>query len=397
MSLLRPRLALVLGVLFGCNIYDPSLLTSVSDAGPSGDAPYDACTAMCNGKCTDSLADPNNCGACGRTCEGDCKGGVCAPTVLAQSRFGPRGIVVDATSFYITNHGSVSIETGSKVDGSGLTIVEGQAVFPESLVLDGSNIYWTNNSNLLGYVGQVPSFGGKYYSMAKDLPSPTGLAVDSTNFYVTTGSPNLSPVPCTATSWVNAVISCSKTTGCYSVGCASGGGPNVIASDTVRPTGVAVDGSTLFWTSRAGKYLKRCALPACTAPEIVISGLGGPTDVRVAGGYVYVADTDGGSVLRCPTSGQCATPKVIVNKQADPLMLAVDATSVYFTNFAKGVSGAGTVVRCTLPDCPGGPAVLAKNGNGPWGLTVDEAYLYWVEEGSAGENSTDGLVLRVKK
>lgn len=395
MSLARSRLALALPLLVGCSIYDPSLLAPVRDAG-AGDAPYDACTAMCNGKCIDSLRDENNCGACGRACEGTCADGVCAPTVLASSRFGPRGIVVDATSFYITNHGSVSIESGSKTDGAGLSPVVGQAVFPESLVLDGSNLFWTNNSNLLGYVGEIPVFGGKYYTMARDLPNPTALAVDATNFYVATGSPNQSP-NCTTGAYVNGIISCSKTNGCFQTGCPSSGGPTVLVTDTVRPSGVAVAGSTLFWTSREGKYLKRCTLPGCSSPETLIAGLGGPTDVRVAGGYVYVADTDGGSVLRCPVSGQCATPKVIANRQADPLVLAVDATSVYFTNFAKGVSGAGTVVRCTLPDCPGGPAVLAKKGNGPWGVTVDEAFVYWVEEGTAGENSTDGQVLRVKK
>ena len=397
MSSGRSHLLLALPLLGACSIYDPSLLAAVSDAGPTGDAPYDACTAMCNGKCTDSLHDAKNCGACGRVCEGACDDGTCAATVLETARLGPRGIVVDASRFYITNHGSVSIEAGDKTDGSNLVIVAGVAVFPESLVLDGANVYWTNNSNLLGAVGQISQGGGPWYDMARDLPSPTAFALDANNFYVATGSPNQSP-SCTTTSYVNGIITCNKLSGCFKTGCPATGGPTVLVSATVRPSGVAVDGSTLFWTSRQGKYLKRCALPACSAPETVIgTGLGGPTDVRVADGYVYVADTDGGAVLRCPTTGQCATPTIITNQQADPLMLAVDATSVYFTNFAKGAIGAGSVVRCTLPDCAGGPVVLAKNGNAPWGLTLDDANVYWVEEGTAGESSSDGRVLRVKK
>ena len=397
MSSRRALLLLASSLLFACSIYDPSLLTAASDGGPSGDAPYDACTATCNGKCVDSLRDAKNCGACGRVCEGACDDGTCAATVLASSRLGPRGIVLDANRFYITNHGSVSIEAGSKVDGSGLVIVAGVAVFPESLLLDGSNVYWTNNSSLLGAIGQISQSGGTWYDMARDLPSPTVFALDANNFYVATGSPNQSP-NCTTTAYANAIITCNKFSGCFKTGCPSTGGPTVLVSDTVRPSGVAVDGSTLFWTSRQGKYLKRCALPACSAPETVIgTGLGGPTDVRVADGYVYVADTDGVAVLRCPTTGPSATPTTITSKQADPLMLAVDATSVYFTSFAKGAPGAGSVVRCGLPDCAGGPVVLAKKGNAPWGIAVDDANVYWVEEGTAGENSSDGRVLRVKK
>lgn len=390
--------ALAATLLAGCGIYDPSLLTAtVTDAGEAGDAPFDACTATCNGKCTDSLHDRTHCGACGRVCEGECDDGTCAATVLASNRLGPRGLAVDASRFYIANHGSVTLESASKTDGSDPTVLVGQAVFPESILLDGADVFWTNNSNILGTVGRVPQAGGTWYKMARDLPSPTALATDGTRFYVATGAPNQSS-GCTSTDYVNAIVTCDKSTGCYQTGCPSVGGPTVLFTDSVRITGVAVSGSTLFWTSRQGKYLERCTLPACASPEIVIAtGLLGPTDVRVADGYVYVADTDGGSVVRCPIMGQCATPTLIVNKQADPLMLAVDATNVYFTNFAKGVVGAGTVARCRLPDCAGGPVVLAKNGNAPWGLALDDAYVYWVEEGTAGESSPDGRVLRVTK
>lgn len=391
-----PALAAML--LAGCGIYDPSLLTAtVTDAGDAGDAPYDACTATCNGECTDILRDRTSCGACGRACEGDCDDGTCAATVLASSRLGPRGIAVDVSRFYIANHGSVTIESASKIDGSDPTVLAGQAVFPESLLLDGTDLFWANNSNIIGMVGRVSQTGGTSYKIARDLPSPTALATDGARFYAATGAPNQS-TGCASTDYVNAIVTCSKSSGCYQTGCPSVGGPTVLYTDSVRLTGVVVSGSTLFWTSRQGKYLKRCTLPACASPETVIAtGLLGPTDVRVADGYVYVADTDGGSVVRCPIMGQCAAPAVIVDGQAEPLMLAVDATSVYFTNFAKGVVGAGSVVRCRLPDCAGGPVVLAKNGNAPWGLALDDAYVYWVEEGTAGENSSDGRVLRVTK
>ena len=134
-----------------------------------------------------------------------------------------------------------------------------------------------------------------------------------------------------------------------------------------------------------------CAYAGCTwLAGVAPAGTGGAG----TGGAPGTGGAGGGGTNG--TGGTVGGPTTLATI-AYPADIAVDATSVYFTNFAKGVSGAGTVVRCTLPDCPGGPAVLANNGNGPWGLTLDDTYLYWVEEGTSGENSTDGLVLRVKK
>src|SRR5688572_29280260 len=62
----------------------------------------------CNGDgtCETNVAqsDPNNCGACGRNCDGEtCTSGVCAPQIIARSET-PQGVVADNEWVYWSNN-----------------------------------------------------------------------------------------------------------------------------------------------------------------------------------------------------------------------------------------------------------------------------------------------------
>ncbi len=381
---------------FGCSVYDSSLLAGGGDGGADGDA--DACGKVCGGKCVDVSSDPGNCGDCGRTCETTCESGACTPTVLASGVPGPRAILVDDQNVYFADHGSISVESMSKVDGSGRTVVAGAQVFPERLTTDGTRLYWTNDSDVLGSFDSVFKTGGQSYILARDIPSPSGIAVSNGFLYVATSSPNNASA-CTTDAWTDSILKCSSTAGCYVAACTTTGGPLPIATQTgASPLSLAVNATTLYWTSYAGKAVYSCPLPDCAGgPQPFATGLSGPTDIVVNNGYVYFTDTAAGSVLRCGSAGCSGKPQVVVTGQADPEYLAVDDTNVYFSALAGSVAGQGQVLACALPSCAGGPIVVATGANAPYGVAVDADYVYWVEEGTAGSNSVDGRILKVKK
>jgi hypothetical protein len=97
----------------------------------------------------------------------------------------------------------------------------------------------------------------------------------------------------------------------------------------------------------------------------------------------------GGSVNRVPKDG--GPPTVIASEQAITLGIAVDATSVYWTNLGL-TPGSGAVMRAPKL---GGPAVtLAEGQPTPFPIVIDGDWLYWVNQGDPPD-FTEGVIMRV--
>ena len=67
--------------------------------------------------------------------------------------------------------------------------------------------------------------------------------------------------------------------------------------------------------------------------------------------------------------------------------MAVDSTSVYWTNAASG-----TVLRCPITACVATPVTIAAGQASPSGIAADAQGVYWANTGSNG--AYDGSLYR---
>jgi hypothetical protein len=118
-----------------------------------------------------------------------------------------RGSIVDATSVYWVNGGD-AVDGGHvrntgrilsvPIGGGVLTTLATGQNFPVGLALDGTSVYWANEGVdvfgdhafagdfLRGAVLKMPIAGGTPVMLASGQAGPTGVAVDGTSVYWTT-------------------------------------------------------------------------------------------------------------------------------------------------------------------------------------------------------------------
>ena len=148
-----------------------------------------------------------------------------------------------------------------------------------------------------------------------------------------------------------------------------------IAQSIDHPLGVVVDGNDVYFASggfvqaeNAIRHVKAQGGPVETLTKVdqIVSG-----ELCLDGEYVYFSSDYGNAVLRVPRAGGTAT---VIARAPAPTYLAVDATHVYFTTFAKREPG-GTLQR--VPKAGGTAEVLLGGHPGMDGLVVDEHDIYF--------------------
>jgi hypothetical protein len=146
-----------------------------------------------------------------------------------------------------------------------------------------------------------------------------------------------------------------------------GAQPTVLASGQPDPVDLAVDATSVYWTTQP---------------------IGNPS----AGSVVKVPIAGGPTTTRVPKTG--GTPQTIATGQRAANGIAADGTSIYWVT-AGTFNQDGTVMKA--PKAGGQAVTLASSQASPGAIAVDDHCVYWVNVGTSPTNDSDGAVVMMAK
>jgi hypothetical protein len=302
------RLALAL-VLIGCGRIAFDQTTDARGEQQSPDA-------------TDVMTDPLNCGTIGHSCLGGaCNAGVCEP----------------------------------------MTVVAGLGGDVYRMVVDASNVYWTEYMQNTVLSCPLTGCGTSPTTLATDQLDCRGIAVDATTLYWTNYNGGS----------IEDVMSCAIG------GC--GGAPTPVATDQLGPLDVALNATTVFWTDYNASSVLGCALGDCASPTTFASNELSATGIAADADDVYWSDNTGvGTIWSCSIADACGGgPTQLATDMVHPFRLALDATNVYWQDDTRVMEAAkdGSSVTTLIDDASG-------IGAGDSDIVIDDTYVYWESQGA---------------
>ncbi len=262
----------------------------------------------------------------------------------------PCAVTVDDTTVYWTDPGLKTVSSIPIAGGTATTLAT-NLFQPFFLQHDATNLYWGLYSN---DIAQIPLAGGTPIPLqTSNNALLIGLAVDATTVYHT--EDYTVPQDCT-------VVSVPKGGGTRVI-LASGGSWN-------HPTGLAVSGGTVYWGVASPGAILTVPVGGGTTSTLV-SGVG-PIAVVADATNVYWTDSSG-AVMKVAQAGGAP---VTLATSANPNAIAVDGTYVYWSTLA--FSTPSTILKVPIA---GGTAVTLESGlQSVRGIAVDATSIYWTEE-----------------
>ncbi len=362
------------GALIGVKSLTEPNDDDAGDAQLASDAPKTDATdleAGSDASCGDLTGSATHCGRCGHSClGGECKGSVCQPTTLATGQGAIWGVAVDASHVYFASFTNGFVARVPKAGGKVEKIASTGAFLARKVAVDASHVYWSSDDSP-GAVSRCLVTGCVGAPEVLATPQrPTGLALDSTSVY-----------------WAD-----RNTTELRRRPIA--GGAEVHAADSTGgpPIAVAVDQSQLFWLADFSGEVQGRASDGGTF-SIGTSGTSG-RDLALDGTFVYWGAAlnlgDDGRISRAPRTG--AGPSELVGPaKGEPVSLAVDAKLLYWTAWERktdgGVITAG-VYSCAPAGCGAAPTTVAAGQDLPRGIALDDVAIYW---------GANGVVMKLAK
>jgi hypothetical protein len=281
------------------------------------------------------------------------------------------------------------------------------AADPQTITLDGTNAYWTNDPpggtgiGSIAYLARASAAGAAAKTLAPNLSEP--LFVANANGYVawsgvgTVGLVNVMSLTITSTFTTSASSSVagvavgptdaywlSNSGGVISVQSAPVIGGSAVQVGTVStaslPAGLSIQGNTLYFAAFAdpsssspgsGGAIYQAPIAGGSTPTAMQTfSSGTPNDVVTDSANIYWTDlyANGGSVFSMPLAGGPIT--TMASTLGVPHYLAVDSTNVYTADF---IGGAVYEIPLGTPAGAGGtPKVLVTGGSPTAGIAADD-------------------------
>jgi hypothetical protein len=312
----------------------------MADASVDSGAPKDAATdTIVDAGCGPNGNDPHNCGACGHDCQGGaCDAGACQPVVLASDQTTPEAVSLYAGRVYWSTYDDnpKSGVWSVAVDGGTEAGLLAQDDYLLGITASAGGVYWASTNGVATYVD-----GGPEVFVPGTDPQAL-ISNDAGIYWSSWGSPKpIYEEP-------------------YGPPVAEAGTPLYLAASTAF--GLALFGGNLFWTTNN-------------------SGAGT--------GTVTFGSVNGGQTT------------TIAANEDNPNGISVDSTGVYWETYGVqgGVGGAPDEAILAAGLDGGSVVTLASGESHPYAVWADpnDAYVYWVDQGTPGNVYTDGSVRRIRK
>jgi hypothetical protein len=217
----------------------------------------------------------------------------------------------------------------------------------KALGVDETHVYWGSDDS--HSVASIPLEGGSMQPLANDEGLfHRGILVDAERAYWIAYS----------TAWRLRRIAIG------------GGAPSTVAPTDLYPTDMEMIGSRLLWTDQAAGG--RVASVDKTGDNLIgiADGQGTVTGIAVDDDNVYwITAGPNGSVKSAPLGVQSPSAKVLAS-DLDGSSIAVDATTIYFTDNTTGVVS-------EMPKAGGKRKDIVTGQDRPYAIAVDGITLYW--------------------
>jgi hypothetical protein len=378
--------------VIGCNlilgnesaVFDPSAASSeaggsdqqVTTDAPPGDGQAGTDGGVDAGPCVDTDNNPRHCGACGHDClGGKCVAARCQPFVITLEPGIAEAITVDDTYVYWTNPAGGDVRRAPIAGGAAETVYDGPAGTPlgKRLVRTGAHVYFTV-ATPDGGVYRCPAAG-----CGAAAPEAVVAPLDEPDFVALSGTTKLLIVE----SLVGGRV------GRCTLPCTSGL-DDIISSAEGFPTYAADQGDDVYWSTilPAGGTVR--ARPAGAAGPVTIQSSAVATEVAIVGSEILYIQLGIGPVA-IPRDGGAG--RILSSARPQAERLVVDQGIVYF-NDSDGLNAKGRILSCAVGGCGDGGAVLATDQNRPYALAVDPSSVYWTNK---GDSDAGASVMRVAK